>query len=287
MGSQFFHWMLDLPTGHRPDPDKHVTNLGLTMAIMAAVIFMALITPSLVALMRRPLALPRPMAAAALSLAFAIVLGLVGKSPFGGGRTDEVLYPGLILLIAASLEAASTRWRPPRNVANAALAVCFAALGLVGVRNTATYPSINLTDPVAQMQAVREPNDWVIVDPWLGFTWAAAGLSDTGISRKMDMFGWSQGYYITGDQRTIFSSNYFFPSWEYPYLQDHSHRLWYVAETGSWAWPKTDPSDKPYMTRNLAFLLQRGWVQTGPVFTGDHVQVFLMEYRPTPSTAGR
>ena len=196
---------------------------------------------------------------------------------------------GLGLLLVTAIGLATLR--PRRRISMRALRVIavmsFAGLAVVGVRNTATYPSINLTDPVRQMQAVKEPNDWVVVDPWLGFTWAAAGLSDTGISRKMDMFGWSQGYYITGDQRTIFSSNYFFPSWEYPYLQDHSHRLWYVAETGSWAWPKTDPTDKPYMTRNLADLLRRGWVQTGPVFTGDHVQVFLMEYRLTTSSAGR
>ena len=280
MGSQFFHWMIDLPTGHRPDPDKHVTNLGLTMAILAALFFLAVIIPSLYALVRRPLALPRPTTAAALSVAFAIALGLAGKSPFGGGRTDEVLYPGLLLLTAALITWTTSKQQLSRTVRMGLTSLCCVALTLVGVRNTATYPSINLRDPVAQMQTVRQPNDWVIVDPWLGFTWAAAGLSDTGISRKMDMFGWSQGYYITGDQRTIFSSNYFFPSWEYPYLHDHSRRLWYVAETGSWAWPKTDPTDKPYMTRNLADLLKRGWVQTGPTFTGDHVQIFLMEYRP-------
>jgi hypothetical protein len=280
MGSQFFHWMIDLPTGHRPDPDKHVTNLGLTMAVLAALFFLAIIIPSLWALIRRPFALPRPTTAAALSLAFAIALGLAGKSPLGGGRTDEVLYPGLVMLSAVLCSSIASKVVTPLSLRRGLIAISTAAVLLVGTRNTATYPSINLRDPVAQMQAVRQPNDWVIVDPWLGFTWAAAGISETNISRKMDMFGWSQGYYITGDQRTIFSSNYFFPSWEYPYLQDHSKRLWYVAETGSWAWPKTDPTDKPYMTRNLADLIKRGWMQTGPVFTGDHVQIFLMEYLP-------
>ena len=62
-------------------------------------------------------------------------------------------------------------------------------------------------------------------------------------------------------------------------LKDTTTRLWYVAETGSPAWPATSPQDQIYVTRNLAALLKQGWYETGRSFSGDHVKIVELKFR--------
>mgnify|MGYP006271890193 FL=1 len=80
MGSQFFHWMLALPTGHKPDPDHHITILGLTISALAALFFVALAAGLLWRFVRCPLAPSEPLLIAALSLSFSALLALARRS---------------------------------------------------------------------------------------------------------------------------------------------------------------------------------------------------------------
>ncbi len=280
MGSQFFHWMLDLPTGHKPDPDHHITLLGLTISALVALFLITLVAGTLWRYLRRPLNRPEPLVIAALALAFSAALALVRRSPFGGGRTDEVIYPALLLLMAALFTQLQPRLqRVAPQVTKALVAISVVALLFVGLSNRAHYPSIDLKTPVAQMEAARQPGDIAVIDPWLGFTWAAADIPTFTVSRQKFMFDWSQGFHINGNSQYVFSENYFFPSWVYPYLKDDTTRLWYVAETGSPAWPATSPQDQIYVTRNLAALLKLGWYETGRSFSGDHVKIVELKFR--------
>jgi len=281
MGSQFFHWMLAMPTGHRPDPDHHITVLGLTISATAALVLVALVAPSIWQFIRRPFAEQSPFLAPALALSFSALLALVRRSPFGGGRTDEVIYPALLLLVASAFMTLAPRVRQRFALAPRVLVVASViALSFVGLTNRSHYPAIDIKSPVAQMEAVRLGSDGVVIDPWLGFTWAAADLPHFTVSREKSFFDWSQGFHINGDATYIFSENYFFPSWTYKYLDQHFSRLWYVAETGSPAWPATSANDRIYVTRNLADLLGRGWVMTSTKFVGSHVEVVLLQYSP-------
>ena len=280
MGSQFFHWMLALPTGHKPDPDHHITILGLTISALAALFFVALAAGLLWRFVRCPLAPSEPLLIAALSLSFSALLALARRSPFGGGRTDEVIYPALLLLIAAALAKLAPRVRAMAKQLPATLsAISVVALLFVGLTNRAHYPTIDLKGPAAQMEAAREPGDIAVIDPWLGFTWAAAGIPEFTVSRQKFMFDWSQGFHINGNSKYVFSENYFFPSWVYPYLKDDTQRIWYVAETGSPAWPAPSPQDQIYVTRNLADLYKLGWYATGRAFNADHVSIIELKYR--------
>ena len=280
MGSQFFHWMLDLPTGHPRDPDHHVTILGLTISALVALFLVALVAGTLWRYLRRPLNMPEPLVIAALALTFSVALALVRRSPFGGGRTDEVIYPALLLLIAALFTQLQPRIQRVVPQATKVLIACsVAALLFVGLSNRAHYPSIELKAPVAQMEAVREATDGVVIDPWLSFTWAAANIPTFAVTREKSFFDWSQGFHVRGAPPYFFSDYYFHPSWYYPYLKDTITRLWYVAETGSPAWPATSPRDQIYVSRNLAALLKQGWYETGRSFSGDHVKIVELKFR--------
>jgi hypothetical protein len=280
MGSQFFHWMLDLPTGHRPDPDHHVTILGLIIAALVALFLVSLVAGTLWRYLRRPLNMPEPLVVAALALTFSVALALVRRSPFGGGRTDEVIYPALLLLMAALFTQLQPRIKRVIPQATKVLIACsVSALLFVGLSNRAHYPSIDLKTPVAHMEAVREPGDLVVIDPWLCFTWAAANIPKFAVTREKSFFDWSQGFHVIGAPPYVFSEDYFFPSWFYPGLKNLTNRLWYVAETGSPAWPATSPQDEIYVTRNLAALLKQGWYETGRSFSGDHVKIVELKFR--------
>jgi len=224
--------------------------------------------------------MPEPLVVAALALTFSAVLALVRRSPFGGGRTDEVIYPALLLLMAALFTELQPRIKRVIPQATKVLVACsVAALLFVGLSNRAHYPSIELTAAVAQMEAVRETTDGVVIDPWLSFTWAASNIPKFAVTREKSFFDWSQGFHIRTVAPYIFSDDYFFPSWYYPGLKNLTNRLWYVAETGSPAWPATSPQDEIYVTRNLAALLKQGWYETGRSFSGDHVKIVELKFR--------
>jgi len=280
MGSQFFHWMLDLPTGHKPKPGYPITILSLTISALVALFLITLVAGTLWRYLRRPLNRPEPLVTAALALAFSVALAFAGRSPFGGGRTDEVIYPALLLLMAAlftQLQPRISRIVP--QATRGLVAIGVVALLFIGVSNRARYPSIELKTTVAQMEAARQPGDVTVIDPWLGFTWAAANIPTFTVSRQKFKIDWSQGFHINGNAQYVFSENYFSPSWVYPYLKDATTRLWYVAETGSPAWPATSPRDQIYVTRNLAVLLKQGWYETGRSFSGDHVKIVELKFR--------
>lgn len=289
IGSEFFHWMVRLPPGHPADPSKAITALGVIVSICAAGVFGLLIVFGAGKFIRRPKQLPGQYVLPALVIAYSIVLAFIGRTPFGGGRTDEVIYPCVLLLAAA----VATYWHAKGNAKLsralvAGVVVASVSMVVVGVRSPAHYPTINLRALDAKLHDQVKPGDWIVVDPWLTFTWGDLGLSKTGVVTYADknkakdvIFDWSQGFHVVSLQGdVVISAQYFFPDWTYKCIYPHTHRLWYVGQTvNTFALPPISP-DALLTTRNYQFLINYGWVPTKTVLHGTHTVAILMVFKP-------
>ena len=120
MGTGIFHWMLGVPLG-RGRVSTAITPVGVVLSLLAAAVLVAIVVPPLVGVVRRRGREPGPLLASSLAVVLAVVLALAGRSPFGGGRTDEVLYPSILLLAAGAVTPlvtrAGARTRAPRSPA--------------------------------------------------------------------------------------------------------------------------------------------------------------------------
>ena len=288
MGSEFFHWMIGVPTGHPPDPSKAITPAGIIIAVMAAVLLVTLVWPTTRSLIRRSSQLPPALGVAATSLVFAVVLALAGVSPFGGGRTDEVIYPGLLLLMTGLVaKFAVTAKKVGSNFLVIGVVVAASGCVTVGVLNRAHYPVINLRSLYAQFHSQVKPTDLIVVDPWMTFTWADLSLSKTEVAFNKTFFDWSQGFHVVSlESHVIISDQYFFPNVTYTLLGDymklHPARIWYVGETENSPLPHAAPVSLLLPTRNLAYLLARGWVPTTTVYQSTHTMALLLRYVAPP-----
>jgi hypothetical protein len=283
MGTGIFHWMLGAPTGHPGYPSGAVTASGLAIAAVAAIVLTVLVVPPLVAAARGIRSVPGPLCVPALCVALAVLLALVGVSPFGGGRTDEVLYPAILLLSAGALPVRShepSRADRQRRVAMAGVIVASLLLVALGATHRATYPSTSVRDAVADLDAQRQPGDVDVVDPWLTFTWADDDLSKTDVSLTNGYFPWSQGFHVVSrDKDVVISSNYFFPDDQYADLAHRTSRVWYVG-VGRKASPShPTPESRVLRTRNFRALERLGWTPTSTAVYETHVIAILMVHR--------
>lgn len=182
-------------------------------------------------------------AAPGLTLLAAVGASLVGAIPLGTGRTDEVLYPALILLAALGVQQivqhASVRTAGlshGRVIGPALLAVAvglFAVLSLssYSVRHPNGYPVVNVRQLASIVKSHTQPGDWVLVDPYTRYDWTYYEADQVHV-----VFGnsWGAGFTVASDQPNVFVS----PSepWEDGYhpVQWVSHvagakRVWYLG----------------------------------------------------------
>jgi hypothetical protein len=198
-----------------------------------------------------------------LTLLAAVGASLVGTIPLGTGRTDEVLYPAIVLLAALGLhqivQSLSERTgdrRHGRIIGSAVLGlvvILFAGLTLnsYSVRHPNGYPEVNVRQLTAIMKAHFQPGDWVLVDPYTRYDWTLYEANQVHV-----VFGhsWGAGFTVVSDQPNVFLS----PSepWEDGYNPHQwvskvaqAGRLWYF---GTW-----------YLNRNqdpvYQALLAQGW----------------------------
>jgi hypothetical protein len=285
MGTGIFHWMLGTPLG-RGRVSTAITPVGVALGLLAAVALVAITAPPLVGVIRRRGRAPGPLVASSLAVALAVVLALAAKSPFGGGRTDEVLYPSILLLAAGALSPMVLRaGATARRGALVGCVVAAAVLVGVGATHRASYPTTDLRPLVAQLDA--PPNVHrsavVVVDPWLTFTWAYDGLTPTSVSFAPTLLAWSQGFHVVSrDPDVVISENYFFPDRSYSRLSSRTHRVWYVASTVGHQSRVPGRRNDLEKTANYLYLRQLGWTPVGVYLTAPHTEAVLLVYRPTP-----
>jgi Dolichyl-phosphate-mannose-protein mannosyltransferase len=290
MGTGLFHWMLGVPLG-RGRTSTAITTVGVVLSLLAATVLAAIVVPPLVGLVRRRGREPGPLVASAIAVVLAVALALAGRSPFGGGRTDEVLYPALLVLAAGAITPFVARaGARARRVALAGVVVVAGALVGVGATHRAAYPTTVLT-PLAQRLGARANlarSDVVVVDPWLTFTWAYDLLSPTAVSFAHTQLSWSQGFHVVSlDPDVIISSNYFFPDRSYSSLSRRTTRLWYVASTVGHQSATPDHPNDLEKTANYLYLRSLGWTPTGVYLTAPHTEAVLLAFQPSRATSRR
>jgi hypothetical protein len=282
MFGQFFHWMIGVPTGHPPDPSKLITPAGAAIAVLTFLLLAGAILWAVVPSLRRWRTVAGPMVVPALTIGLSAFLAFIAVSPFGGGRTDLVIYPSILLLLGGVVTRLATlKWRFVAPVLLAGAVVAVGASAYVGATNRAVYPTIGLRQLYAEFTPYVTKHEFIVVDPWLDFAWADDALTPTSVSFQDEFFNWSQGFHVDSDDPVVIISNqYFFPDAQFGGLSHYATHLWYIGEAGSPAWPATSPNDLLYATRDYLTLIKDGWVPTSTQFHAAHVVAILMKFAP-------
>ena len=207
-----------------------------------------------------------PALAAALTIAVAVLAAADGRIPIGTGRTDEVLFPAIILLalfgaqrLVSLVMAASDRLGT--SLVGAAVVAVAATVLVVTVAGPAVadpihrsigYPGVDLGPLVHQIEAERKPGDLVFVEALSRYPWS---LAYPGRVRIQLGSGWGAGFTTVSTDDTV----YIVPSewWETGYAPAQfaaqaakADRLWFVG-TGS---PAYHQFSHDYKT-----LIDHGW----------------------------
>jgi hypothetical protein len=289
MGTGIFHYLVGTPLGRSGRLSTQVTAEGIALALVAAVILATIVAFPLVGLVRSRLRAPGPFASAAIAVVFAVALALAARSPFGGGRTDEVLYPAILLLATGAVSSlVSDRGAAVRRVAMVVVVGAAACLVAVGATNRASYPETDLRPLVTALDRHLRPGEVVVVDPWLTFTWAYDQLTPTGISFAPTYNSWSQGFHVVSLDRDVdISVNYFSYDGSYAELSRRTHLLWYVTPTVGPQSPIPNHPNDLEETANYKYLKSIGWRRAGVYLTAPHTEAILMVYEPGRASSSR
>ncbi len=117
----------------------------------------------------------------ACAMLAALALSAAHKAPLGAGRTDEYLYPALLLLLASGtvrLWAIASRHLSPAHlrVVGSAVAVVFIplAIAVIGdsIATAPPYPGVGVQAVAAAVQRNAEPSDHIVVGELARYPWA-------------------------------------------------------------------------------------------------------------------
>jgi len=256
------------------------------LAILTVAVLVCIVVPPLMAAVRSRGAATGPTVAAAAAIVLATAGTLVGQSPLGDGRTDEALYPALLVLCVSA-----ARWAAPRVVrreesrrfARAALAGTVSVVAVIfGVRHVAQYPPTGLGPALAEVRAHMRPGDLIVIDGYESFAFGVTDQAPWRVSFAQGAVPWPMGFHVMSNVPTyVLSSNYLQPDASFAELSARTHRLWFI-------WPSVGgystsaPSSLwalPFQTPTLTGLQRLGWHgRLGPndVFTspGTYAQLF-------------
>jgi hypothetical protein len=150
----------------------------------------------------------RGMVGPALVFGAALVACATGVIPLGTGRTDEVLYPALLLLIAAGLErfgvsvSGRVRWSDRTRMACGATALLVVAvLILGGISLDNRYPATGTRALAAAIAPQFKPGDHVVVDELMRYPWA---LYEDPSPRLVFGPNWSTGFSVVSTAARVF-----------------------------------------------------------------------------------
>ncbi len=198
------------------------------------------------------LASHRSMLAPALAVVCAVVASAAQVEPLGTGRTDQYLYPALLLLTVAGATRVcgavvrKVRRRPRRQVVALALAglvVGVLALGYGAAHawsERTVYPGVDARALAAQIHRHEQPGDHVFVSELMRFPWALAEEPRPDLRFGS---GWATGFTVLStDPRVFIVPSEYYEADAHPRAWANAmsgyHRLWYV-----WSPPlAVDPS---------------------------------------------
>jgi len=292
MAAKFFYFFIGTPAGFLPDPKHAVVVAGAMIALITGLVLGAFLwTPVTTLLHQRGREIP-PTLVAAVALLLNVALAFADTSPFGGGRTDEVIYPAMFVLAAVFAENVIERFQGKihRGVFVALYVASTLFLLNVAHSNRALYPVVNLRNLMAQVQTHTQPGDLIAVDPWFNFTWALDNLSAYRISFAHN--DWSQGYHIvSADPSVMLTTLYMLPDAAYGSIPHHSSttRLWYVGIRMSpkgFIFPDTATPLTPTACY-LALVGAQGWQPTHTYVVGTNTIAVLLTHAPTSSASVR
>ena len=239
--------------------------LVLTAAVVGAVAY------------RRDLAL---LAVGPLAVAFA--LAVARRAPFGGGRTDAYLYPGVALAVALAVHhAVDAGWfaRVGERLVHGTVAVGIFAFALTAGRAHVRhnpYPGVDMAGLQAAVARQQEPGDGVVVTPFSRYPWALYGERRPVVDLSSRF---TTGFTVRdrSPDTLIVEAEYveegYDPGVVVPFAERH-RRVWYVATDSP---PSDTPAEAQVREGDAErLLLDRGWrVERRIEVEGGHVDLLL------------
>jgi hypothetical protein len=208
----------------------------LALAIIAAVALGLVVAPPLFHAIRTKGADTAPTTAAAAAVTIALLGTLAGIAPLGDGRTDEALYPAILLLGAGTATALARRLAVPADRRRAGRAVLAGsiAVGAVwfGLTHLAEYPPTGLRTIWAEVKPLVHQGDLVVVDGYEQFTWGDEGLTPWHVSFQQGTVPWPMGFHVMSTTaRVELSPEYLQPDPSLRALVATAPRVWLIGPT--------------------------------------------------------
>jgi hypothetical protein len=290
MGSGFLGGLVptpvQYPTGTSLAPLRG-GELALAAACFAALAVLCAVP--LLATLRSRARDVHPGTASALAVAAGFVAALLGRAPFGGGRTDEVLYPAVLLLAALAAETVADRATvaAPRWARWGVVAAACAALAATTLSARPAYPTSDVRGVARTVLHRLEPGEVVVVDGDASYTWAADRLTCSHLSYAVPIL-WTQGFHVTScDRRVVLAGRYVEVDVPLGRLTRRTDRVWLVAETlgailgtGS----TSQSLDLPVMSPTYAWLRAHGFTDVAVRVARLHVYAVLLVRHERPTT---
>ncbi len=224
---------------------------------------------------------PGPMVAPALVVVAAGAGAITQMTPFGGGRTDEVLYPALLLCLCAGLVRASCRWNPSISLRLSLCGASAACLVGFGALHTARYPEVDLKRIAAQLGPALLPGDRIVVDGYGSFTWANDEASPWRVNFSQGTIPWPMGFHVTSLTPSVtMSGEYLQPDDNVEAVFHQGHRLWYVTITIGASSPYAPKGllNFPLPTPTRSAMLAAGWQPTITHLSATHADASLFTH---------
>jgi hypothetical protein len=293
-GSGLAHGILatpSLPVGITRIPGSLLGDFAILVTVCEAVLLVILALPAVKACVRRRSEDPalRDLASL-LVIAVAFAAYVVGKVPLGAGRTDLVVLPAILVLLASGLERLAalirrrTSARTARSLGVTAAVVFAVGASLLAWDQRAWYPTQDVKALDHRLQQHLQPGDVVVLTFRNTYSWAYFGLSPYHIHfsvRSTRSLG--IGYWVTFNSPHVLeqessATGLAIPG--LPGLPPTDRRLWLVNTTllsisPSTAHPTGALAQYPFWTGATTVLGYYGWHPTSTTIFATGVAATL------------
>jgi hypothetical protein len=285
------HGLLGLPIPYAFDGTA-LRTAPMLLAIVAVLVLLFLVAPPVVHALRARGDSVGPTFAAAASLIVAVIGTLAGVAPLGDGRTDEALYPALLLVAVGAGTWLARRVGAPERARRAVHWVLVAAIAAgtlwFGISHVAQYPPTGLRTVFQRLEPQLQRGDVVVVDGYESFTWGDEGLRAWGPSFAQGAVPWPMGFHVASrDPKVVLSTNYLQPDAQILSLAKQGvRRVWFIGPTVGgystsapselWSFPFLTPTLIYFAGPRYPFVGAHGWrpVRSCCGYSGAYAQLF-------------